>query len=47
LNVLEYLVQYGIAGIALYMMYDIAHNNLSEMKDTLKEILVVLKERTE
>ena len=38
INVLEYLVQYGIAGIALYMMYDIAHNHLKNIAETLERI---------
>ncbi|MBA7549987.1 hypothetical protein ES705_42492 [subsurface metagenome] len=35
---LEYLVQYGIAGIALYMMYSITYNHLITIEDLLVEI---------
>ena len=37
-EIIEYLVQYGIAGIALYMMYDIAHNHLENIAETLERI---------
>jgi len=37
-EVLEYLVQYGIAGIALYMMYSITYNHLTTIEDLLVEI---------
>ncbi|MBA7549965.1 hypothetical protein ES705_42470 [subsurface metagenome] len=35
---LEYLVQYGIAGIALYMMYSITFHKLTTIEDLLVEI---------
>lgn len=37
-EIIEYLIQYGIAGIALYMMYDIAHNHLRTISETLERI---------
>ncbi|MBA7705257.1 hypothetical protein ES703_114083 [subsurface metagenome] len=37
-EVVEYLVQYGIAGIALYMMYSITYNHLTTIEDLLVEI---------
>ncbi|MBA7549999.1 hypothetical protein ES705_42504 [subsurface metagenome] len=35
---LEYLVQYGIAGIALYMMYSITFHKLTTIENLLIEI---------
>ena len=35
---IEYLVQYGIAGIALWMMYSITYNHLGDMHELLIEI---------
>jgi len=37
-NFIDYLVQYGIAGIALYMMYSITYNHLTEIRDVLLRI---------
>jgi len=37
-EIIEYLVQYGIAGIALYMMYDISKNHLKTISETLERI---------
>jgi hypothetical protein len=37
-ELVEYLVQYGIAGIALYMMYSITYNHLTTIEDLLVEI---------
>ncbi|MBA7552680.1 hypothetical protein ES705_45250 [subsurface metagenome] len=37
-ELVEYLVQYGIAGIALYMMYSITYNHLRTIEDLLVEI---------
>lgn len=34
----ELLLQYGIAGIALYMMYSITYNHLIRIEDLLEEI---------
>lgn len=34
----ELLVQYGIAGIALYMMYSITYSHLTSIQTTLTEI---------
>ena len=44
IEIIEYLIQYGIAGIALYMMYDIAHNHLKNMSETLIRIEEILKD---
>jgi len=38
MNPLETLVQYGIAGIALWMMYSITYNHLQDMHEILIEI---------
>jgi len=35
---LEYLIQYGIAGVALWMMYSITYNHLTTIEDLLTEI---------
>jgi len=32
------LIQYGIAGIALYMMYNITYSHLTRIEDLLVEI---------
>ncbi|MBA7552657.1 hypothetical protein ES705_45227 [subsurface metagenome] len=37
-ELVEYLIQYGIAGIALYMMYSITYNHLMSIEDLLTEI---------
>ena len=42
IEILEYLVQYGIAAIALYMMYDIANNHLKNIAETLIRIEEIL-----
>lgn len=41
-EVLEYLIQYGIAGVALYMMYSITYNHLLTIEDLLAEIRDIL-----
>ena len=35
---LEHLVQYGIAGVALFMMYSITYKHLTTIQTTLVEI---------
>ena len=42
---LEVLLQYGIAGIALWMMYSITYGHLNSIEETLKEILHVLEKK--
>jgi len=37
-EVLEYIIQYGIAGVALWMMYSITYNHLTTIEDLLVEI---------
>ncbi len=37
-NIIDQVVQYGIAGIALYMMYSITYNHLKEIRDVLLRI---------
>jgi len=44
-DVLELLIQYGIAGVALYMMYSITYNHLTAIEETLHEILLEMKKR--
>lgn len=39
----EVLVQYGIAGIALYMMYSITYNHLTTIQTSLTEIGKILE----
>jgi len=39
----ELLVQYGIAGIALFMMYSITYKHLTSIQTTLVEIGKVLE----
>ncbi|MBA7550174.1 hypothetical protein ES705_42682 [subsurface metagenome] len=38
----EILLQYGIAGLCLWMMYSITYNHLVEMKELLIEIRDIL-----
>jgi len=42
-STLELLVQYGIAGAALFMMYSITFNHLTRIQTTLVEIGKVLE----
>ncbi len=44
INIVESLIQYGIAGLALWMMYDISHNHLRGIENTLIEIKEILKD---
>jgi len=37
-ELIDYLFQYGIAGVALYMMYSIAYNRLRAIEELLVEI---------
>lgn len=37
------ILQLGIAGVALWMMYSITYNQLHSIQETLNEILVELK----
>ena len=42
--ILDTVVQYGIAGIALYMMYSITYNHLKTIQETLIRIEELLKD---
>lgn len=37
-SLIEFAVQYGIAGLALWMMYSITYNHLTDIKELLEEI---------
>jgi len=39
---LEIVLQYGIAGLALWMMYSITYNHLVDIRDLLTEIRDIL-----
>jgi len=41
-NLVEIVIQYGIAGAALWMMYSITYNHLMDIKDLLMEIRDIL-----
>jgi len=41
-EVVDYLLQYGIAGVALYMMYSIAYNHLVKIEELLQDIKSIL-----
>lgn len=41
-EVVDYLLQYGIAGVALYMMYSITYNHLADIKELLQDIKDIL-----
>lgn len=38
----DMLLQYGIAGAALYMMYSITYNHLTDIKELLQDIKNIL-----
>jgi len=41
-ELVNYLIQYGIAGVALYMMYSITYNHLMDIKELLQDIKSIL-----
>jgi len=41
-NLVEIVIQYGIAGIALWMMYSITYNHLIDIKELLQDIKNIL-----
>jgi len=41
---LEQLIQYGFAGVALLMLYNIAFNHLTVIQTTLTEVKIVLED---
>jgi len=42
-RLVDTVIQYGIAGVALWMMYSITYNHLTDIKELLCEILTVLQ----
>jgi len=38
-NLVEIVIQYGIAGVALWMMYSITYNRLNKIEHLLEQIL--------
>jgi len=38
-NLVEIVIQYGIAGVALWMMYSITYNHLTKIEHLLEQIL--------
>ena len=40
---IEHLIQFGFAGVALFMMYSITYRHLTSIEETLNEILIELK----
>jgi len=41
-NLVEIVLQYGIAGAALWMMYSITYNHLNRIEELLEDILDAL-----
>jgi len=41
-NLVEIVIQYGIAGVALWMMYSITYNHLVAIERTLLDIKDIL-----
>jgi hypothetical protein len=41
--VLQVLVQYGIAGVVVYLMFKLINNDMKEIKSELKEIRLLLE----
>ena len=41
-RLVDTVIQYGIAGLALWMMYSITYNHLMDIKDLLVEIRDIL-----
>lgn len=46
-SLFEVAVQYGLAGVALWMMYNITYNHLKAMSTELTKIRVLLEKLTE
>jgi len=44
-QLLEILIQYGIAGAALLMMYSITYNHLNNIESLLEDIKGILSQR--
>jgi len=42
-NLAEIALQYGIAGVALWMMYSITYNHLTKIEELLQNILNAVK----
>jgi hypothetical protein len=45
--VLQVLVQYGIAGVVVYLMFKLINNDMKEIKSELKEIRLLLEKLLE
>jgi hypothetical protein len=45
--VLQVLVQYGIAGVVVYLMFKLINNDMKEIKHELKEIRLLLEKLLE
>lgn len=43
IEILSAIAQYGIAGVALYMLYSICNNHLKQIETTLGEIKGLLE----
>ena len=43
IDVLQVLVQYGIAGVVVYLMFKLINNDMKEIKSELKEIRLLLE----
>ncbi|MBA7549666.1 hypothetical protein ES705_42157 [subsurface metagenome] len=41
---LEAIIQYGFAGIALFMLYNIAYGHLTAIQTTLVEVKTILED---
>lgn len=41
-EVVDIIIQYGIAGVALYMMYSITYNHLTNIENLLRDIKSIL-----
>lgn len=44
MNGLDQVIQYGIAAVALWMMYSITYNHLTNIQTTLVDIKTILRE---
>jgi hypothetical protein len=47
LDLLQFLIQYGIAGVVIYMLFKLINNDMKEVKQELREIRLLLEKLLE
>ena len=43
LDLLQFLIQYGIAGVVIYMLFKLVNGDMKEVKQELREIRILLE----